>query len=138
MSDFKALGIGFGFLVLIGGMIFGLILLFSELALLDHIISIQSRVEIFVSAEEMGTKVSSFLRSGEKGETYAETLGNFRAKDYSGEETKEEISEFLKEIKLNITLYDENGEELEKWGEFEDSYKIDIPLPGGRVGKVGI
>jgi len=104
---------------------------------LQGMVGIKNTVTLTVSADDKGSKMNSFLESGELGEERIEILGNFRAKGFEG---NGEIEETLGKLGWSLVVEDEKGKKAKEFGSVRENLGlfVDIPLPGKKIGRIGV
>jgi len=133
---------GFTIMALIAVMLFALILIFQEVPLVRHLLAIKKTVDIFVSINDEGAKVVSFLRTRMPGMDMTEII-SLSACGLQADDKPIEYA--LKEIGIiKLKIYQRPGgsgkEKVKTFGGLASGaeYQIDVPLPGGSTGKIGI
>jgi hypothetical protein len=137
MKKRSGLAIGLAILLMISIMVMGLYLLLQYFPFMTKIVGIDYKVNLLIEVEDKGSKIAGFLQAREHNISYAEVLGDFRARNHSGNirEEVEALEETLEKLDLKIAVYNESGGVV--YGSASGK-TVDIALPGGLKGGLGI
>ena len=136
----KKAAIGVFGLVLIGIAILAVMYLVQS-AWISKGFKIRADARIFVEVNDESSKVVSLLKSKTGGMGFTEMLAR-ELESMPVDATAGDITKLADELNIAIALYDKDWKEKKRYGKRlpreEDLIRMEIALPGGRSGNIGI
>ena len=129
--------IGLAIMIIIAILIMSLFLIITFFPSLTKLIGIKSDAKLFIEIDDEGSMIAGLLHAKDYNISYAEIIGDLRAdnyKDVIGDGVKS-LEATLNKLNINLTVYES---ENVIYGTDSDNKVMDIALPGGIRGEVGL